>query len=508
MSNEKQTYADYLKSLKIGYDDYDKKMNNIGFDYKEDYINKPPRTSANRNTRKGYAFNDYEDLVDLVGSEKHKDIKMKQAFMSPEAFKRWQLNPKYPKRLKWDYEKIDLDKDGKAEFVIRDGYDNIIGVNGYYMTQSKYPERYAYLESVERKGNGRPKMNFDKWKESIIGTPQEFYNSNSLTVNYKDNFEETALYKIMNKYYDIKKKFPEKVRAFKHFSKFIYPTLINIIKATIPKYTNELKDYSPEVLVKIGDCIAYPGETAVQSARYYSAQQFYAWNVFIIQPILHLNKIKAETAEEVKIVKELLQTDPIFKENHEKDDINELARSRIKSRKWFKDVVDKIYEALLQDQRSFKNLLIAMQKKFIDDYKANTGNNLLLNEDKVYALNKELRIHTELSRDKPLRKSIFKFVDNEDADNQLNSLTEEFSSQISRETSAQSSPSKSEIPASTKETPKPTTSRRINTRKGGKKTISNNINLPKEEKEDNEKHELSLDDQDEDKSEFPDSENE
>ena len=499
MSNKKPSYSDYLNSLRIGYDNYNNELNELGFDYKEDYVNKPPRTSANRNTRKGYAFNDYEDLVDLVGSEKHKDIKMKQAFMSPAAFNKWKENPKYPKRQKWSSENIDLDKDGKSEFVIKDGYDNIIGVNGYYMAQSKYPERYAYHESVARKENGRPEVNFDEWRQSVIGNPREFYNAKSLDVNYKEDFEQTALYKIMNKYYDIKKKFPAKVRAFKHFTKCIFPTVINIIKATIPKYTNELKNYSPDVLVKIGDCIAYPGESAVQSARFYSAQQFYDWNVFIMQPILHLNKIQAELVEEVKVINQLLQTDPIFNENHKNDDINELARSRIKSRKWFKDVVDKIYEAILQDQNSFNKLLIAIQKKFIEDYKAYTNDKLLLNEDKVYSLNKTLKS----SNIPPLKKNVFDFVDNEDADDEINSLTEEFSSQVSQETTAETSPIKSvkkeQTPKQEKPKPKPTSTRRIFTNKGSRQ--NKNINIEDKEEE---KHEIKDDNEDEDKSEFQD----
>ena len=273
--------------------------------------------------------------------------------------------------------------------------------------------------------------------------------------------------------------------------------VVNIIKAKISKYTNELKDYSPDVLVKIGDCIAYPGESAVQSARFYSAQQFYDWNVFIMQPILHLNKIQAELVEEVKVINQLLQTDPIFRENHQNDDINELARSRIKSRKWFKDVVDKIYEAILQDQNSFNKLLIAIQKKFIEDYKAYTNNKLLLNEDKVYSLNKTLKS----SNIPPLKKNVFDFVDNEDADDEINSLTEEFSSQVSQETTAETSPIKSVKKEQTpkQEKTKPTSTRRIFTNKGSRQ--NKNINIEDKEEE---KHEIKDDNESEDKSEFQD----
>ena len=123
-----QQYEDFLNSLHAGYDNYDtyKDNNDINFEYGDENLVTANIRRNNANTRRGYAFNDYQDLVDLVGSKKHKDIKMKQAFMSPESFKHWQNNPQYPQRKKWTCAKMDLDKDGEDEFLVADKKNNII----------------------------------------------------------------------------------------------------------------------------------------------------------------------------------------------------------------------------------------------------------------------------------------------------------------------------------------------------------------------------------------------
>ena len=440
MSKKALNYDDYLKSLQIGYDNYKDELNKTGFDFNDEYISKQPRTSGQRNTRKGYAFDDYQNLIDLVGSEKHKDIKMKKAFMSPAAFQIWQNNIHHPSRQKWISEKVDLDGDGKSEFLVRDGKNNLIGINGYYLAQSKYPERFAYTEQAKRNQDGKLIESYDEWKERLMGAPEKLYNKRNLDINYPENFEHSLLYVIMSKYYDVKKKFPAKLRAFKHFSKVIYPTLVQAIKVTLPSYVNELKNIPEELLGDLADCVTYPGNNAVNSARFYSAQCFYAWNVNILQPILHLNKIKAEIEEEKKVIKELIKTDSIFKANHENDDIETLAINRIKSRKWFKDVVDKIYLMLLADQNAFTKLLTEMRDKFFLDYRKYSGNKLLFNEDKLYFFNKK---HKKDLGNNKLTKSRYDIVDDdEDANDAFDSIISELSSQVSRETTAESSPVK------------------------------------------------------------------
>ena len=440
MSDKASSYDDYLKSLKIGYDNYDKQMNKIGFNYKDDDIEKPPRTIGLRNTRKGYAFDNYQNLINLVGSDKHKDIKMKKAFMSPAAFIAWQTNENHPSRQKWTAENIDLDNDGKTEFLVRDGKGNLIGVNGYFMSQSKYPERYAYNEDVKRDIKGKPTESYDEWRDRVMGDRDALYNRTNLDVNYADSFEKTTLFKVMSKYYDTKKKFPAKIRAFKHFSKVIYPTLVQAIKVCLPTYTTELKDFPQEVLNDLADCISYPGDSAVKSARFYSAQCFYAWNVNIMQPILHLPKIKAEIEAEKVEINKLLKSDEIFRENHQNDDIETLAINRLKSRKWFKDVVDKIYVMILSDKNTFMKFLTEIRDKFFLDYKAQSGNKLLFNEDKVYFFNKKHKNHR-------LKKSKYDIVDDdEDANSAFDSIVSELSSQVSREVSAETSPVKESAP--------------------------------------------------------------
>ena len=193
MSNNTPSYDDYLKSLQIGYKNYKDDLNKTGFDYKDEYISKPPRTVGLRNTRKGYAFDNYQNLIDLVGSDKHKDIKMKKAFMSPAAFSAWQSNENHPSRKKWTSDNIDLDNDGKTEFLVRDGKGNLIGVNGYYMTQSKYPERYAFNETVNRdQKSKKPLENYDQWKDRIMGDRDTLYNRQNLDINYSNNFEQST----------------------------------------------------------------------------------------------------------------------------------------------------------------------------------------------------------------------------------------------------------------------------------------------------------------------------
>ena len=323
MSKKQGSYEDYLNSLKVDYNNFKQKVNddndyNFNFD-NDDYFEKEIRGGGGRNTRKGYAFNDYQDLVDLVGSKKHKDIKTKQAFTSPAAFDIWQNNPKYPSRLKWSAQNIDLDNDGHNEFIVKDKYDNIIGVNGYYLANSKYPERYAYQESVRRfedgPRKGRPEYSFDNWYNSELGGSKRF-NDKSLEMNYPEDIQQKPLYKMYDKYGKVDKKLPAKIRAYKHFTSVIFPAIVQAAKEGLISGVSEIQQNKilshkiPEII----QVVKYPGDTAVQAARFYTAQCFYAWNQHIIQPILHLERMKKAIAEEVRDVKGLMKSDQDFRE--------------------------------------------------------------------------------------------------------------------------------------------------------------------------------------------------
>ena len=382
-----QQYEDFLNSLHAGYDNYaDYKDNNdLAFEYGDENLVTANVRRNNANTRKGYAFNDYGDLIDLVGSKKHKDIRMKQAFMSPVAFKHWQQNPQYPQRKKWTCAQMDLDGDGKAEFLVADKKNNIIGVNGYYMANSKYPQRYAYQEGVQRDSKGKRIQKFDDWMNTQTGMK---YGLNSLDMTYDEELPKSNLYKMWNKYGDATKKFPKKIRAYKHFTSYLFPLLSNCAKVEMLKGCSALQA-EPQIIQNLSECVKYPGHTAVQSARFYTAQCFYAWNVYMMQPILHLAKIQEEIQKEVEIVTQLMKTDKEFATNHEGDDPVKLAVTRIKTRKWFKDIIDEIYTKLLNDTEPLQAFVRATVAKFTTDYMNLTQGNLLFNEDKIRALYKK-----------------------------------------------------------------------------------------------------------------------
>ena len=112
-----------------------------------------------------------------------------------QAFEIWKSNKNYPTRKKYTSKEIDLDGDGAKEFVIDDSRGNKIAVNGYYLGPSNYPERYAYQETVDRDQiTHKPIMNFDSWRDSVLGTRKERFNKDSLCLNYPENFSSSVLY--------------------------------------------------------------------------------------------------------------------------------------------------------------------------------------------------------------------------------------------------------------------------------------------------------------------------
>lgn len=379
-----QDYDEFLNSQHRGYDNYQtyQDENKLAFNYNDPNIVTANLRTSNANTRRGYAFNDYQDLVDLVGSKNHKDIRMKQAFMSPASFDLWKKNPKYPSRAKWSSETRDVDGDGIGEFLVKDKKGNVIGVNGYYMANTDYPYRYAYQDSVERNEKGRPNQKFKEWMETQTGMK---YTQNALDMTYDDQLQNSKLYKMWDAYGDASKKFPKKVRAYKHFTSYLFPLLSTCAKLQMMKGCSKL-NVNQTQMQYLAECVKYPGETAVQAARFYTAQCFYAWNVYMMQPILHLDKIRGAIEKEYDTVEQLMKTDTVFAENHQGEDITKLAVARIKTRKWFKDVVDKIYTKLLNDQASFSEFIKTIVAKFINDYKYFTNDVLLFNEDKLRIL--------------------------------------------------------------------------------------------------------------------------
>ena len=426
MAKEKPSFQEFLDSLKVNYNNYNPQNGNIGFDFgKDEYIQKNVRSGANRNTRKAYAI---DDLVDLVGSERHKDIRLKQGFTSPKAFDLWQN--KDPSRLKWSCEKVDLDGDGQAEFVVKDKKKNRVAVNGYYLTNSKYPERYAYQETVER-DNGRPINNFDDWYDDQIKV-EDAYKLSTLNTSYPETLNTTPLYKLWNKYGKVEKKFPKKLRAYKHFSQVLFPKFIDELKYSMAQTITSDENIADVVT----NLIKYPGNSAITQARFYTAQCFFAWNQYIIQPILALPKMKTIIESELKDVQDLLKTDKDFQEVHDGDDPLELAISRIKSRSWFKDTIDTIYEKIISSMTDFNNLLFAIATKFLNDYCERTNNRILINEDKLYSYNR--RIQRDGKQPLPLKT----FYPLKPTDIHIGNVVSSFSGSSSQEPSPQKTPQK------------------------------------------------------------------
>lgn len=486
---------EFLNSLRINERDNNNEIEDIGFNYSnDDFLQKQLRTHGNNNSRKAFALDDYHDLVDLVGTSKHKDIKMKQAYMSPKAFKLWQQNPKYPSRMSWNYEKTDLDNDGQSEFVIRDNHNNIIGVNGYYLAQSKYPERYAYQESVSRYNDGprkgRPKATMNNWINSITGGP-EAYDRTSLNVNYPEDIEQSTLYKQWAKYDKAEKKLPKKIRAYKHFTSLLFPTIIRGVREQMIKAVSEIMNNNTlnTRTIELSNLIKYPGTNAVQQARFYTAHCSYAWKKFIIIPILQLPKIKAEIETELQSIKMLRTQDKEFDRNHQNEDDVDLAIDRIKSRKWFKDVVDNVYVAIISDANTLTNLIKAIFNQFGNDYVSRTKKQLLLNEDKIYELNKKRRNNGHDS----LQIKPFYTIDGEIE------LEEDYMSEWSSSMSPQISPNVSPIKETTTKPRKETPARKEKKEMKPKKTnLNQNIVINDYNESDDEKSEFNDNDNDDD----------
>ena len=310
-------------------------------------------------------------------------------------------------------------------------------------------------------------------------------------MNYPEEIEKTPLYKMWNKYDKIEKKLPKKIRAYKHFTTYLFPVIMGTVKKCLVRGVNDKTISSHEDL--IAQLLKYPGDTAVQAARFYTAQCFYAWNQHIMQPILHLNRIQLAINEEVKTVKKLKATDSEFKANHQDEDDTLLAINRIKSRKWFKDAVDKVYSALIKDDELRVNLLTLMVDKIVNDYNERTGGYLLINEDKLYEYNRWQKRHGKST----LNLNKFNYKIDTERIGLTNDDIEQFSSSISAVSTPDITPQTS---PQAKPKPKPKSTTNINNNNNISSRTRKNNNKDKEEKEI--KPDKDMND-DLDKSEFP-----
>ena len=88
------------------------------------------------------------ELAQVVGSKRARDIRRRGHFMSPEAFDAWQ--EKYDPKKRYSYDERDLDDDKKNEFIIehtdRYGKKKLVAVNGWTTAKSDYPLRKEYYD--------------------------------------------------------------------------------------------------------------------------------------------------------------------------------------------------------------------------------------------------------------------------------------------------------------------------------------------------------------------------
>ena len=333
-------------------------------------------------SKRGYnpSNRDIKDLIDIVGSKRAKEVVRDSHFQSPAAFTAWQNDKKHPERQNYGARKIDVDNDNKPEFIV---YDNrgdepvAIAVNGYKLKHSKFPMRYYYSEEYptrdQRKGH-----NYKDWMEEELGV-KVGNKSLKRTIDEK-KANKSEFYKYLMKhpeYSNISNRFSEKIPPYRHFVSVIMPVIFNQVKAKIAENIN----VSPEIMkllkaknAKLSDVIT------IGKAETLSKISAHLWNRYFIEPIMNQESVKA-------LIQQYIQKLSVDKQMTQKE-IKEVAINKVKSRKWIKDNLARIYTNWLNDSDKLNDFSNDMASRVYEQLK---DSNIELSYSKINKLQEKLQ---------------------------------------------------------------------------------------------------------------------
>ena len=274
-----------------------------------------------------YGFDVSPYLAGVVGSRANRDIYIKNAWQSANAFNEWKN--KYPEaRADYEWIEADMDKDGIDETgVKRNG--RIIAINGYTTRRSEYPYRKDYYNQYPTR---------ELRKENKIAQYWERYDPelkpNDLSATWHVKQEE-----LDRKH--IRKILKETVSPYQHFVKVIAKPAFDTARA---EFANKyIKDESKREFLSV------PG---ILFTRLCSQ----AWDTFIIAPIRKQKEgvedwLKSKFAQIKSLHPDL--NDAVAKER---------AWTALKNNKQFKEDVENVYKTFIQDE-AFGNAVIAFYKE-------------------------------------------------------------------------------------------------------------------------------------------------
>ena len=328
-----------------------------------DYSLKGIPTSSISSHRFGNSATNREikDLVDIVGSKRAKEIYFDNHFVSPQAFKKWQENPKYPTREEkysagWD----DLDEDRIKEFIIKyhgdDGTDVPVAVNGYRLRPSKFPLKFYFSEAYPTKEK-RKGHNPKEWLNEHLGIT-EYVDSLKRDLD-PAKVKKSELYSYIQRhpqFWTIKNKFAPTIPPYRHFVSYTFKTLFNYVKQTkVDAIFNTLPKSIQNNLANVKDKYDYFTFAKPEIITICASA---CWNKFIIQPILNNEDIKEYIKSKIKELKSqekekvAQDTNYIVRTNEE---IQKKAIQSTKGKKWFKENVIRIYSSIIEDSDKLKN---------------------------------------------------------------------------------------------------------------------------------------------------------